>query len=144
MSNFGLAFGVSRKSLLIIASVVWFLAGGLLIFRGVYGILNIPAASALKVALSVVLGLVFYFSVFKRISLKHINRIKQMQSDKLPFYSFFPTRSFVIMMVMMSMGISLKISGVLPESLMVYFFPVMGLPLFISAFRFLKHGCTFT
>ncbi len=134
---------VSRRNLLFIASVVWFMAGGILIFRGVCGIMEQAKPSLVKTLIAVVLGLVFYLGVFRRISMKHITRIKQMQNDIVPFYSFFPGRSFLLMMLMMSMGIALKITGVLPADIMVYFFPVMGLPLLISSFRFLWHGYSF-
>lgn len=66
-----------------------------------------------------------------------------MQSDAVPFYSFFNGRSFLMMMGMMSMGIALKITGVFPASIMVYFFPVMGLPLFVSSLRFFKNAVAF-
>lgn len=143
MGKANTAFQVSKRNLLFIASFVWFLAGGVLIFRGISGILNDTDPSIYKSTIAVVLGLLFYAGVFRRISMKHITRIKQMQNDVVPFYSFFPGRSFLIMMLMMSMGIALKITGVLPADIMVYFFPVMGLPLFISAFRFLWHGYSF-
>lgn len=143
MGNVSALFFVSKRNLLFIASFVWFLAGGILIFRGASGILNEADPSVFKSAIAVLLGLLFYAGVFRRISMKHITRIKQMQNDNVPFYSFFPGRSFLIMILMMSMGIALKISGVFPTSLMVYFFPVMGLPLFISAFRFFRHGYTY-
>jgi hypothetical protein len=129
--------------LLFIASFVWFLAGGFLIYRGVSGILNDASPSIIKSLVAIVLGVVFYLGVFNRISKKHILRIKEMTSDAVPFYSFFNGRSFLMMMGMMSMGIALKITGVLPASIMVYFFPVMGLPLFVSSLRFFKNAVAF-
>lgn len=143
MFKTGLFMTVSRKSLLFIASFVWFLAGGFLIYRGVSGILNEAFPSLIKSLVAIILGMVFYLGIFNRVSKKHIERIKKMPSDTVPFYSFFNRRSFLMMMLMMSMGIALKVLGILPSSIMVYFFPVMGLPLLISSMRFFKNAVSF-
>lgn len=140
MQNTGFIPKVSRKSLLFIAAFVWLLAGSALLLRGLLGILNEQSPSLIKSVISIILGLTFYLFVFNRVSQKHIQRIKQMATDSVPFYAFFNRKSYIMMILMMSMGISLKIIGLIPLSLMVYFFPIMGLPLFISSIRFFKNA----
>lgn len=135
---------VSRRTLLFVAATVWFFAGGMLISRGISGIIQFNNNLLFKLLTAVISGAVFYGFMFRRISGKHIQRIANQPNDRLPVYSFFNSRSYIMMGIMISMGVTLRKTGVVPFQYLSVFYVAMGLPLLISAFRFLHHGLNFT
>lgn len=142
-SNHSLIPLVSRRTLLFVATVVWFFAGGMLISRGISGVFQFRDYLILKLITAIFTGLVFYWFMFRRISGKHIKRIANQPVDRLPVYSFFNLRSYIMMGMMISMGVALRKTGVIPFQYLSVFYVAMGLPLLISAFRFLYHGVNF-
>jgi len=135
---------VSRRTLLFVAAIVWFFAGGMLISRGISGVIQYTDFLILKLITAILSGAVFYGFMFRRISGKHIQRIVSQPGDRLPVYSFFSLRSYMMMGIMISMGVTLRKTGLVPFQYLSVFYVAMGLPLLISAFRFLHHGINFT
>lgn len=135
---------VSRRTLLFVAASVWFFAGGMLITRGIAGVVQYNNYLIIKLITALISGKVFYWFMFRRISGKHIRRIVHQPNDRLPVYSFFNSRSYLMMGMMISLGVMLRKTGVVPFQYLSVFYVAMGLPLVISAFRFLYHGINFT
>ena len=100
---------VGHTNLLYIASVVWFFAGGMLLYRGFMGVMIHSEFLLPKVVVALFLGLVFYNLMFKKISKKHITRIEGLKNKKHPFYAFFNLRSYLMMIFMISMGITIRL-----------------------------------
>ena len=128
--------GIPKKYLLLVAALVWTFAGGMLLYRG----FSILKFNSLQIEFEetgcLIAGIVFYRFMFSAISLKHINRILQIQIERPCFFSFFNWRSYMMMSVMMTVGITLRLSGIVPITWLSLFYISMGTPLFISAVRF--------
>lgn len=131
-----------RKGLLFIASVVWLLAGGILLTRGVVGVSG-GQYILVDVVSAFAGGLVFYIFMFSRISNKHVKRISNMEPDKIPFYAFFNKRSYLMMFSMIGLGISLRLTGWIPLEYLSAFYITMGMPLLASSVKFLNAGVRF-
>ena len=134
---------VGHTNLLYFASVVWFFAGGMLLYRGFMGVMIHSEFLLPKVVVALFLGLVFYNLMFKKISKKHITRIEGLKNKKQPFYAFFNLRSYLMMIFMIGMGISIRLLALVPFEYLALFYIVMGTPLLFSAFRFLSSGIAF-
>ncbi len=130
----------TRRSLLFMAAFVWSLAGFILLFRGITLSFTIQNSFWLKITASLFGGCLFYLVLFSRISREHVCRIINLKNDNPGLFSFFSIRSYILMIIMIASGITLRKSGIiLPEYLaMVYI--TMGVPLMISALRFYYHG----
>jgi hypothetical protein len=89
---------------------------------------------------SIICGMIFYFILFSRISLKHINRILNLNIEQPCLFSFFNWRSYFLMSIMISTGITLRLTGIVPITYLSYFYIAMGTPLFISSLRFYYSG----
>jgi len=74
--------------LLFVAFLVWTFAGGMLIYRGIIGIVEFPAFIVIKLIVALLLGTAFYWFMFTKISNKYVTRIINMQEEKVPFYAF--------------------------------------------------------
>jgi len=128
--------GIPKRYLLLVAACFWTFAGGMLLVRG-FSVLKFNSSFIeIEEAGSLLAGLVFYKLMFSTISLKHINRILTLKNERPCFFAFFNGRSYLMMAVMMSSGIALRVSGIVPLLYLAPFYIAMGTPLLLSAFRF--------
>lgn len=132
--------GIPKPYLLFVAAVVWTFAGGMLISRGL-AMLDFKSELLWeKISGSLIAGILFYVFMFSKISLKHIKRIVNLEQQRPCAFSFFNWTSYFLMAIMMSFGITLRITGIIPTNYLSEFYLIMGIPLFISAFRFFYFG----
>jgi hypothetical protein len=132
----GLTPRVPRIYLLLIAALVWTFAGGMLLFRGYFFLIESNHLLLLKIVSCVSGGLVFYALLFDKISKKHITRIKGLAVDRPCAFSFFNWRSYMLMAVMITSGIALRKSGFVAPEYLSFIYITMGVPLLMSSFRF--------
>ena len=132
-------FSVSKRILLFEAALVWTFAGGMLLFRGSYMLEATTGFSWLKVTSCCCAGLLFFVLVFSKISRRHVNRISKLYGDRHQFYEFFNFRSYMLMVGMISMGIFLRKTLIVPLSSLSLAYITMGIPLLFSSFRFYQH-----
>lgn len=81
--------------------------------------------------------------VFGKLVDKHTLRITSYEEEKHFFLKFFDVKSFIIMAVMMSGGIFLRSSNIVPEVFIAVFYTGLGASLFLAGIlfgvNFLKH-----
>ena len=131
---------VPKRYLLFVAAVVWTFAGGMLLYRG-FTVLRFNTAGILaEETVSIALGVVFYVFMFSRISLNHILRMQNNPIDRPCVFSFFNWRSYILMSTMISLGVTLRLTGLVPIQYLSLFYICMGTPLFLSSIRFYGHG----
>lgn len=107
---------------MLIAGVVWQIAGFNVIRLGVLSYLAIDRMwylYLLSIVIFCLFGLMFY-----KMSDKHTNRILNYEDDR-PFWHFFDFKSYLIMIFMMSGGIGLRASGLVPDTFIAFF--ILGL-----------------
>ena len=104
---------VKNRTLLLIACFVWLIAGinivriGLLAYVGHITVLNI--------ILSIIAGY--------EIEIQY-------------FWYFFDLKSFIIMAVMMTLGITIRVMNLIPESFIAYFYTGLGTALTLAGIKF--------
>mgnify|MGYP003375253263 CR=1 FL=1 len=94
---------IKNKYLLLIAAIVWLIAGFNVLKIGVETYINY--VTVINLLLSLVVFLAFWIMVFSKLVKKHTLRISSYESEKQWFYLFFDLKSFIIMAIMMPMGI---------------------------------------
>ncbi|MDY3017517.1 MAG: hypothetical protein SOR79_10275 [Blautia sp.] len=128
---------VKKKTLLLIACIVWFMAG-FNILR--IGILSYPPyLSIINILLSIVVFSVFQHFIFGRLVKKHTVRIQNYEEEQHFFMKFFDVKSFIIMAVMMSGGIYLRVSSFVPERFIAVFYTGLGSSLLLAGILFGKN-----
>ena len=128
--------GIPKRYLLLVAALMWTFAGGMLLYRG-FLILKFGSSLILLEELgSIICGIIFYVFMFSKISLKHINRILNLPINRPCLFSFFNWRSYILMSIMISCGVALRLTGIVPLFYLSLFYITMGTPLFLSALRF--------
>lgn len=130
----------SRRNLLYIAAFVWTFAGGMLLTRGIL-MMGIQLDFLLiRIVISIVGGVLFYVILFSKISKKHVARIIHLMNDRPCIFSFFNLKSYLMMTFMISFGVFLRKSGMVPPFYLSVLYVTMGIPLFASSLRFYYSG----
>ncbi|HEY5590205.1 MAG TPA: hypothetical protein VIK55_04230 [Paludibacter sp.] len=132
--------GIPKSYLIFVAAIVWTFAGGMLLYRGFSMLIPDTELLWVKLTGSFIVGIIFFVYTFSNISLKHILRIVNLQQDRPCFFSFFNWKSYLMMVIMMSFGITLRMTGIVSPKYLSIFYIAMGTPLFLSAFRFYFYG----
>jgi len=133
---------IPKRFLLFVAAMVWTFAGGMLLFRGLM-LFRGSEHYWLRLIISITGGFLFYRFLFSRISKKHTTRIRGLSHERPCLFSFFNIKSYILMSIMITAGITLRKSGIIPQDYLSVLYVTMGIPLFISAFRFYFAGAVY-
>ena len=127
---------VTKRHLLLEAALIWTFAGGMLLYRGSVMLILTAGFSWMRIIICLICGLLFFRFVFSKISRKHVNRIINLQGVRHRFYEFFNSRSYLMMLGMISLGIILRKTSIVPLSALSLAYITMGIPLLLSSIRF--------
>jgi hypothetical protein len=126
---------VHKQTLILIAGIVWAIAGfnivriGLIAYQGNF--------TWWRGLLSIAVFTVFQVFIFGKMVKKHTARILQYEDERQNFFRFFDTKSYLIMAFMMTLGIGLRVSGVVPTGFIAYFYTGLGASLLTAGVLFL-------
>ena len=123
-------FCVKKKTLLLIAGIVWMIAGFNVARLGVLSYLNIERTWYLYF-FSLVVFMSFGLMFFK-MSQKHTKRI-------LGYEEYRPFKAYLIMICMMSGGIGFRAAGIFPEIFIAFFYSGLGLALALAGIIFTRN-----
>ena len=119
-------FCVKKRTLLLIAGIVWMIAGVNVARLVVISYFNIERKWYLY--LMTLFVFLLFGSMFFKMSQKHTKRILGYEEYR-PFWHFFDLKAYLIMACMMSGGIGFRAVGVFPEMFIAFFYSGLGLAL---------------
>ena len=125
---------VRNRTLLLIAGIVWMIAGfnvariGFIAYAGNLSIFNILCSS--------VIFAIFWFMIFSRLVIKHTKRIKGYTTERQYFWNFFDLKSFFIMAFMITFGIIIRVFRLMPDVFIAVFYTGLGLALTLAGIKF--------
>lgn len=125
---------VRKRTLLLIAGIVWLIAGFNVVRIGFMA--YIDYLNIFNLLCSAVIFAIFWFMVFRRLVIKHTVRIKQYTTEKQYFWNFFDLKSFCIMAFMMTFGIVIRVYNLMPDVFIAVFYTGLGLALALAGFHF--------
>lgn len=128
---------IPKNRLMLIAGMVWCVAGAMVSGIGLPLLLKLGSTQLVLYPLAGVVFLVFYFLVFSGLVVKHTERIRARSEQRLPFWNFFDTSSYVVMAIMMAGGMWLRLARVVPNWMIAFFYSGLGIALFSCGVRFL-------
>ena len=128
---------VKNRTLLLLAGLVWSLAGINVLKIGVEAYAG--ALSPLHVALSALVFFLFWTKVFHPLVDKHVIRIHGYEEEYKRPWNFFDKKSFLIMAFMMTFGITIRAFNLLPESFIAFFYTGLGTALAMAGILFLAN-----
>ena len=123
-----------KRGTLLLACLIW-CAAGFNILR--IGLMSYPSyLTMLNFLLSVLVFAVFQQFIFGKLVKKHTARISGYLEERQFFLKFFDAKSFIIMAVMMTGGIVLRTSGLVPERFIAVFYTGLGASLLLAGLLF--------
>jgi quinol-cytochrome oxidoreductase complex cytochrome b subunit len=128
---------VPKNHLMLIAGVVWCLAGAMVCLVGIPLLFHDLPGDPLLLPAAIAVFAVFYLFVFSRLVRKHTHRIRARDEARLPFWHFFNLSSWIVMFVMMGGGMALRLSHAVPDWFIAFFYSGLGIALFICGVRFM-------
>ena len=131
-------FKMKRENLIIVAGVVWLLAG---VNVALIGLRSVVEMSGVVVALVVgaVAAFLAFHAMFGRIVLKNAQRIRGLDGECLSFLHFLDLKGYLIMAFMMSFGFGLRLTGLIPTWFFAFFYTGLGSALALAGASFLLH-----
>lgn len=85
----------------------------------------------------------FFLLVFRKVSLRYINRIKNLPQHRPCLFAFFDLRAYIMMSFMITMGIAFSHWKFIPELYKGTFFISLGLSLLASSVFYIIEGVQF-
>lgn len=138
---------VKSEKLLIIASVVWLLAGINILRLGVIAIAETELVAVL-LALGIVVTFLLFHMMFTKLVGKQSNRIRAYGNEPTCAFAFFDVKGYVMMAIMMGGGIALREFGIIPEWIVAFMYTGIGAALALAgigfAIHYLKRGGSLT
>jgi small-conductance mechanosensitive channel len=128
---------VPKNQLMLIAGLVWCAAGAMVCIVGLPLEFRLAPSELVLFPLALIVFLAFYAFVFSRLVRKHTGRVRARTEERLPFWHFFNASSWVVMAVMMGGGMALRMSHLVPDWVIAFFYSGLGVALFICGVRFL-------
>lgn len=128
---------VKNTFLIILAGIVWICVGIMLMFLAFSWLSTASHFNIyLYICAGVLLALVVHHFGFLRIVNKNLKRILQMDGKRCLF-SFFPWKSYLIVIVMVTLG-SLLRHSVIPKKDLAVLYIGIGLALVLSSVRYIR------
>jgi hypothetical protein len=128
---------VSKNVLLLLAGIVWFAVGAMLVTVAIFWISNGPHLhDFLFAGGGVVIALLAHHFGFLRIVDKNVKRILPMDKKSSPF-SFVPWKSYITIVFMVGLGAFLRHSSV-PKHYLAVVYIGIGLALILSSVRYFR------
>ena len=125
---------VKKQTLLLIASLVWIIAGFNVLHIGILTYKNY--VNTLNLALSLLVFFIFWFMVFSKLVVKHTYRIKNFKEEFLFFLKFFDKKSFIIMACMITFGVLVRKLHLASDIFIAVFYSGLGSALFLAGILF--------
>lgn len=132
-------FRVNKHTLLLIAGWVWIIAGVNILRIGVVTWLHDTSFWLFKVGEAIIVFLLFFAFVFRRLFSKYTLRISQKGEKNCPF-SFFDVKGWIIMIFMITFGVTVRYFYLLPNSFISVFYTGLSSALIITGILFLIQG----
>ena len=133
---------MKKENLIIVAGVVWLLAGANVALIGVRSAVEMSTA-AVGVVVALVVGAVLAFfafhAMFGKLVLKNVQRIRGLEGERLNILCFLDLKGYLIMAFMMSFSFGLRLSGLIPTWFFAFFYTGLGSALALAGASFLLH-----
>jgi hypothetical protein len=128
---------VDKRVLVLLAGIMWCGVGIMLIRFAVTWLFQLGISrSGIYYAAGFLAAMPIHHFGFLKIADKNLNRLLPL-TDKKCLFSFMTWRSYIIVLIMVSMGITIRHSD-LPKRYLSILYNGIGLALFLSGIRYLR------
>jgi hypothetical protein len=131
---------VSKFWLYLLASIIWSGVGIYLNFLAVGWLIPIIIDQAALFVLSgLILSLAIYVIMFRPFANQNIERIRGLPGDRICLFAFQRWTSYLLVLVMISLGIFLRVYSPLPKPYLAVLYMGIGTSLFLASLRYYRY-----
>ncbi|WP_321438930.1 hypothetical protein [uncultured Bacteroides sp.] len=135
-------FKVNNRQLLLLAGMVWIVAGANILRIGILTWLTDSQYWLFKAGEATLVFLIFFNLIFKKLYNKHTDRIcKKANNNHL--LSFFDFKGWIIMFFMITLGVTVRKFQLLPNSFISVFYTGLSTALIITGILFFRKGINY-
>ena len=136
-------FRIKKQSLIAVAGIVWLLAGLNVAILGVRAAIDVRGLAAI-VLLALAGGIIAIFCafhpMFSKLVQKNAQRIADLEGERHHVVRFFDRKSYLMMAFMMSLGIGMRVAGIVPDWFIAFFYTGLGLALTLAGVSYIARG----
>ncbi|TFH38269.1 MAG: hypothetical protein E4G95_03950 [Bacteroidia bacterium] len=137
MNNRRFKPSIARRYLIFIAGTIWMGVGSMLSVMAIKWQAGSEEPAAFYLIIGIIAGIIIHRFGFLRIVDKNIRRINSLD-EKPCLFAFMSWRSYLMVVIMMTLGITLRHSS-FSRIYLSGIYLAMGLSLFLSSFRYFIH-----
>lgn len=134
---------VNKRTLLLIAGIIWGFAGFRVFTIGIGDVESHHGSFIYSIIFAAIIFFVFFKFIFSKMFKKHTKRIINSELQKHCAFSFFDVRSYLIMGFMIFLGISVRSVGIFNPVYVGTFYIGLGFALFMAGVLFLASSLKF-
>lgn len=130
---------MKRKHLFILAALIWGIPGVSITLKGVTAYRDVIRGDLWWLLLITAATCIGFYFMFRRIVARYSERISSLP-DKVNAFMTFPTRGWILLIFMMSLGITLKYIPGIPSEFTASFYCGLGPMLLLSAMKYCSNA----
>ena len=135
--------GVSKPVLIALGAALWGFAAYRILKMGFIFIEEHALHHFLNYLIGIAGFIPFFLLVFRKVSKRYVNRIKNLPQHRPCMFAFFDLRGYIMMTFMITMGIMFSHWKLIPELYKGTFFISLGLSLLASSVFYIIEGVQF-
>ncbi|MEA3494485.1 MAG: hypothetical protein U9R42_00425 [Bacteroidota bacterium] len=135
---------VTKRALLFISGLAWFLTSIFLIVNSISGIFENNYLLMIRLAVCVPTGLLAYYFIFRKIIvIKYLDRIVNLDSNKPYIFSFMGTIGYLVFIIMATLSFSIEIYKLIKLDYLFTFQSIMSVPVLLTSLYFFRAWKTY-
>ncbi|MEG1516985.1 MAG: hypothetical protein RR955_00420 [Raoultibacter sp.] len=129
---------IPTDKLLLVAGIVWAIAGINIANIGLGAYVHDWNIWVIVLLVgTIVVYVLFHVFIFTKMVKKHTERIRGYKEDRTHIFKFFDKKGYIMMAIMMGGGIALRMSGLVPEWFIAFFYTGLGIALIVAGVSFI-------
>lgn len=117
---------VHKNVLFFFAAFVWGFAAYRILLIGIGDVIKNTEFYWINIIIGIIGAYFFFKSVFYKMYKKHVKRIINSKSEKLCIFSFFDVKGYIIMLFMITFGITIRKLNFIPSLYLGTFYITLG------------------
>lgn len=129
---------MKESSLTTINGIIWLIAGVNVVRIGVLTWAALDATTIWIIA-GCVLTLAAFSMMFVKMVFKNVRRIRQIPAERRKVWNCMPLKSFIIMVFMIALGVTLRSMPQVPREFVAFFYVGLGTALSVAGVVYLSY-----
>jgi len=124
---------MGKNTTIFISGIGWLLISIMLLNRALSWIDEMPAKKlAVGISSGIIIGILKFNYIFKKLSIRNINKIKNHKSEKINILKLFPLKSYIMVLIMIIGGITIRHLEIIPEYILFSIYFGIGLAMIFT------------